>query len=115
MGLFFPTTSLKNQAARIDELAGSNKPATILFRNMCHRAVNEILKNSEVMSSDSTICIAKGSFYNEDLCFFLTGGQHYYFSQQFVGSHLTRLKHGFGTISVLVKTKLDSCPMMAVK
>ena len=42
MGLFFPTTSLKNQAARIDILADSNKPATILFRNMCCRAVNGI-------------------------------------------------------------------------
>ena len=56
-----------------------------------------------------------GSFYDEDLCFFLMGGHLYYFSWQFIGSHLTWLKHGIGTISILVKTKLDSRLMMAVK
>ena len=49
------------------------------------------------------IHVAKGSFYDKDLCFFLTGGHHYYFPWQFVGSHLPRLKHGIGSISVLVK------------
>ena len=47
-------------------------------------------------------------FYNEDLYFFLTDGHHYYFSQWFIGSHLTWLKHGFSAISVWVKTKSDS-------
>ena len=55
------------------------------------------------MLLDGDIRIAKGSFYDEDLCFFLTGGHSYYFPQQFVGSCLTRLKHGISTISVLVK------------
>ena len=67
------------------------------------------------MLSNGTTRVAKGSFYDEDLCFFLMGGHHYYFSQQFVGFRLTRLKHGGGTISVLVKTKSDSHPTMAVK
>ena len=69
----------------------------------------------KVMLSDSAIRIAKGSFYDKDLCFFLTGGHHYYFSWWFIGFRLTRLKHGGGAISVSVKTKLDSCPTMAVK
>ena len=67
------------------------------------------------MSSDGTIHVAKGSFYDEDLCFFLTGGHHYYFSQWFVGSHLTQLKHSGSAISVSVKTKSDGCLMTAVK
>ena len=67
------------------------------------------------MSSHGAICVARGSFYDEDLCFFLTGRHHYYFSQQFIGSHLTWLKHGFGAINVLVKTKSDGHPMTAVK
>ena len=75
----------------------------ILFGSMCRRAVNGIPYKSEVTSLDSAIHIAKGSFYDKDLCFFLTGGHHYYFSWWFVGSHLTQLKHGFGAISVLVK------------
>ena len=32
----------------------------------------------------------------------------YYFYRQFIGSHLTRLEHGFGRISVSVKTKSDN-------
>ena len=67
------------------------------------------------MSLDSTICIAKVSFYDEDLCFFLMGGQCYYFTRQFVGSRLTQLKHGSGAISVSVKTKSNGCLMTAVK
>ena len=67
------------------------------------------------MSSDDVICVAKGSFYDEDLCFFLMGGHRYYFSWQFVGFRLTQLKHGGGAISVSVKTKSDSHPMTAVK
>ena len=86
-----------------------------LIVDMCHRAVNRIPYNSECMSSDGTICIADGSFYNKDLCFFLMGGHLYYFSRWFVGSHLTRLKHGFGTNSVSVKTKSDGHLTMAVK
>ena len=67
------------------------------------------------MLLDGAIREAKGSFYDEDLCFFLTGRPRYYFSWQFVGSHLTQLKHGFGTISVSVKTKSDGRPMMTAK
>ena len=67
------------------------------------------------MLLDGAICVARGSFYDEDLSFFLMGGHHYYFSRQFVGSHLTWLKHSFGAISVSVKTKSDGRPMMAVK
>ena len=67
------------------------------------------------MSSDGAIPVAKVSFYDKDLCFFLMGGHRYYFSQWFVGSCLTRLKHGFGAISVSVKTKSDGRPMTVVK
>ena len=67
------------------------------------------------MSSDSATGVAKGSFYDEDLCFFLMGRHHYYFSWWFIGSCLTWLKHGGDAISALVKTKSDSHPMMAVK
>ena len=67
------------------------------------------------MSTDGATHVAKGSFYDEDLCFFLTGGHHYYFSQWYVGFRLTWLKHGGGSISVSVKIKSDSHLMMAVK
>ena len=67
------------------------------------------------MLLDGAIRVARDSFYDEDLCFFLTGRHHYYFSWQFIGSHLTWLKHGFCAISVSVKTKSDGRPMMAVK
>ena len=82
---------------------------------MCRRAVNGIPQNSEFTSSDGIIHIAKGSFYDKDLCFFLMGRYHYYFSRWFIGFHLTLLKHGFGAISVSVKTKSDGHLKMAVE
>ena len=69
--------------------------------------LTEFHRKAKLCCWTAQIRIAKGSFYNKDLCFFLTGGQHYYFSRWFMGSRLTQLKHGSSAISVLVKTKSD--------
>ena len=52
------------------------------------------------MSSDGTIHIAKGSFYDEDLYFFLTGRHFYYF-------HLA--VHWFSSYSVKTQYWHNQC------
>ena len=41
-----------------------------------------------------------GFLLQRDLCFFDCAGSGYYFPHQFIGCHLTRLKHGYGTLGI---------------
>ena len=74
----------------------------------------EFHKTAKLHHQMAQFSIVMGSFYDEDLCFFLTGGCHYYFLQQFIGYCRTWLKHGFNTLSDQVSIKLDLHPMAVV-